>query len=209
MDREWYVNDFLIPSMLEQGIPRESIEVWLDRMYDGNLKACLKCFKYCGEKGSGRWHMQDDVVISRDFKEKTEKYDEGIVSGFMRINWQGLTPHAGVVPAVYMWNSFQCIRIPDSIAGEFVRWFYDEATKCEEYKDKIRANKYDDWFFNEFIQERHKDDDVTNLKPSIVDHIDFLLGGSVINKWRGHLARGDLWEDDVAYEEMKDKLARR
>lgn len=203
------MNDYLIPSMLDQGIERDNIEVWLDDNYLGNLKACLKCFEYCAQKKSGRWHMQDDVVISRDFKEKTEKNDDGIVSGFMRISWQGLTPQAGSVPAAYMWNSFQCIRIPDSIVGEFVEWFYSEAAKREEYQDKIRANKYDDWFFNEFIQERHQEDTVMNLKPSIVDHIDFLLGGSVINKWRGHFARGDLWEDKVAFENLKDKLARR
>ncbi len=146
MHSEWYVNDYLIPSMLEKGIKIDQIEVWLDTEYKGNLKACLECFEACGSRGSGRWHMQDDVVISRDFKEKTEEYDKGIVSGFMRVDWQPLTPHAGVVPAAYMFNSFQCIRIPDDICKEFVEWFYSDAINRDDFKEMVEKNKYDDWF---------------------------------------------------------------
>lgn len=201
--------DYLIPSMTEQGIERERIEVWMDRNHDGNLFSCMKCFDEYGKRGSGRWHLQDDVVISRDFREKTEKYDEGIVSGFYRREWQGLEPKEGRVPAVYHWNSFQCLRIPDKYIKECAEWFFTDAAYRDTYREAVEKNKYDDSMWYDFLTECHLEETVMNLNPSIVDHVDFLLGGSVINKWRGHYARGDLWEDTEAFENLKAKLARR
>ena len=195
--------------MVEQGIDRDRIEVWMDDKGLGNLFSCMKCFEEYGKRGTGRWHLQDDVVISRDFREKTEKYDEGIVSGFMRHEWQGLTPQAGRVPAVYHWNSFQCVRIPDKYIKECAEWFFTDAAFRDTYKETVESGKCDDSMWYDFLTECHLEETVTNLDPSIVDHVDFLLGGSVINKWRGHYARGDLWKDEIAFEQLKDKLARR
>ena len=209
LEREWYVQEFLVPSMIEQSIPSDNIEVWLDSNKDGCLFSCMKCFDYCGKKGGGRWHLQDDVCISSDFREKTEKYDEGVVTGFMRYEWQTLSPKAGKVPAVYMWNSFQCIRIPDALAGECAEWFFKDAAYRDTYKESVELNKHDDSLWFDFLVEQHTDLWVYNLSPSIVEHVDWLIGGSVINQWRGKAARGDLWEDDEAIEKLKDKLARR
>lgn len=209
LDREWYVQEFLMPSMIEQGIPSDNIEMWLDSNKDGCLFSCMKCFEYVGKKGGGRWHLQDDVCISSDFREKTEKYDEGVVTGFMRYEWQTLSPKAGKVPAVYMWNSFQCIRIPDALAGECAEWFFKDAAYRDTYKESVELNKHDDSLWFDFLVEQHTDLWVYNLSPSIVEHVDWLIGGSVINQWRGKAARGDLWEDDEAIEKLKDKLARR
>ena len=195
--------------MIEQGIPPENIDVWLDSNKDGCLFSCMKCFDYVGKKGGGRWHLQDDVCISSDFKEKTEKYDEGVVTGFMRNEWQTLSPKAGRVPAVYMWNSFQCIRIPDALAGEFAEWFFTDAAYRDTYKESVELNKHDDSLWYDFFVEQHTEEWVYNLSPSIVEHVDWLIGGSVINKWRGKAARGDLWEDDEAIEKLTKKLARR
>ena len=201
------MTDYLIPSMLEQGIEREKIEVWMDSNHDGNLFSCMKCFAEYGKRDSGRWHMQDDVCISSDFKEKTEQYDRGIVCGFFKATWQGLTPKYGEVPAVYMWNSFQCIRMPDKYVGECAEWFFTDAAYRDTYKDTVRINKCDDSMWMDFINERHLDDTVTNLNPSIVEHVDFLLGGSVINKGRDGYARGDLWEDNETFEKLRSRLA--
>ena len=195
--------------MIEQGIPPDNIDVWLDSNKDGCLFSCMKCFEYVGKKGGGRWHLQDDVCISSDFREKTEKYDEGVVTGFMRNEWQALSPKAGKVPAVYMWNSFQCIRIPDELAGECAEWFFTDAAYRDTYKESVELNKHDDSLWYDFFVERHTEDWVFNLAPSIVEHVDWLIGGSVINKWRGKAARGDLWEDDEAIEKLTKKLARR
>ena len=79
LQREWYVRDYLIPDMIGQGIPEENIEVWLDSERRGNLTSCLESFEAAGRRGSGRWHLQDDVLISKDFAEKTAEFDDGIV----------------------------------------------------------------------------------------------------------------------------------
>ena len=194
--------------MLEQGIEKDQIEVWMDSNRDGCLFSCMKCFAEYGKRGSGRWHMQDDVVISRDFREKTEKYNEGIVSGFYRREWQSFTPQEGRVPAVYHWNSFQCVRIPDKYIAECAEWFFTDAAYRDTYRETVESKKCDDSMWYDFLTECHLEETVLNLNPSIVDHVDFLLGGSVINKWRGHYARGDLWEDEEAFENLKAKLAR-
>lgn len=194
---------------MEKGIHEENIEVWLDKDRDGCLLSCMKCFQYCGTKGGGRWHLQDDVMIARNFRKQTEKYNDGVVTGFMRKEWQGLTPQAGRVPAVYMWNSFQCIRIPDEVAGECAEWFFTDAAYRDTYKEFVDRNNGDDSIWYDFFVEKHTEEWVYNIAPSIVEHIDFLIGGSIVNKQRGHEARGDLWEDKEAFEEMKAKLARR
>lgn len=195
--------------MTEQGIPRDSIEVWMDKDRDGCLFSCMKCFAEYGKRDGARWHMQDDVVISRDFREKTEQYNDGIVSGFFREEWQPLTPLSGRVPAVFMWNSFQCIRLPDEIIRGCAEWFFTEAVHDDRYKEYIDMRKCDDTMFYIYMAEHQGDQYCYNLEPSIVDHVDYLIGGSVINRWRGHPARGDLWEDESIIEELKDKLARR
>lgn len=210
LEREWYVREYLIPSMLEQGIREDQIDLWLDVNRDGNLFSCMKCFKWCGENDKGgRWHLQDDVVIARDFRERTEAYDSGIAAGFVREEWQTLTMKSGHVPAVYLWNSFQCIRIPDEIAGECAEWFFTDAAYRDTYKEAVSRNKMDDSLFYDFITEWHLGDTVLNLEPSLVDHIDFLLGGSVINRERNGAARGDRWKDEESFEKLKEKLARR
>ena len=195
--------------MLEQGIPSDNIEVWMDDKGMGNLISCMRCFEEYGKRGSGRWHLQDDVCISSDFREKTEKYDDGIVSGFFRREWQGLTPKEGYVPAVYHWNSFQCVRIPDKYIAECAEWFFTDAAYRDTYREIVEKNTCDDSMWYDFLTECHLEETVLNLRPSIVEHADCLLGGSVINKWRGYYARGDYWEDNEAFEKLKNKLARR
>ena len=207
--REWYVNDYLIPDMTDQGIPRENIDVYMDTNNDGCLMSFIKSIKeFCNGDG-GRWHLQDDVVISSDFKEKTERYDKGIVCGFVRFEWQSLQVTAGHVPAIYMWNSFPCIRMPDELARGCVDWILNDAMYRDVYKPWVESNKHDDQFWYDYIYENHMNMYVDNLKPNIVEHIDVLIGGSAINRWRDYWARADLWEDNEALEKMKDKLERR
>ena len=209
VNREWYVDGFLIPSMVDQGISRDNIEVWMDRQHDGCLFSCMKCFREYGKRDSGRWHLQDDVVISKNFKEMTEKYDEGVVAGFFKKDWQAATPKAGHVPAVYLWNSFQCIRIPDEVIRECAEWFFTDAMFQDIYQEAVTLNKMDDSLFHDFFTNFRTGDYVENLKPSIVDHIDYLIGGSVINGSRGCKARADFWDDHGEVEELEAKLARR
>ena len=103
-----------------------------------------------------------------------------------------------------MWNSFQCIRIPDEIAGECAKWFYEDAAFRDIYRRNVEENKYDDSFFYDFICEAHLDMTVLNLVPSIVEHGDCLTGGSVINGDRIIWARSSWWEDDEAFRRAQD-----
>lgn len=209
LKREWYVRDYLIPDMIEQGIPEEDIEVWLDSERRGNLTSCLESFEAAGQRGSGRWHLQDDVLISKDFSAKTAEFNEGIVCGYVHEEWQDLGVRSGRVPAVFMWNSFPCIRIPDDYARDFVTWVRTDAAYRDTYRGQISHNRGDDTLFMGWICEMHLDDFVTNISPNIVEHIDFLIGGSVTNVERGQESLATLWDDQESFNRMRDKLALR
>lgn len=207
--REWFVQGYMIPEMTRQGIDPEDIEVWMDSNGDGNLFSCMKSFDACGKRDGGTWHLQDDIVFASNFAEMTRKFDYGITCGFGRREWQPLPAETGTVPAIHMWMSFQCIRIPDKLAGECAEWFFTDALYRDSYKNEVEQNKYDDSFWFDFIQEAHSEVRVTNIAPNIVDHVDFLLGGSVLHR-REDTARSSWWEDDAALrrlENMIDKIA--
>lgn len=203
-ERMWFVNGYMIPEMVRQGINESDIKVWNDETHKGNLMACMECFKWCGDNqaGDGSWHLQDDACLATNFAEMTRKHNDGVVTGFVRKEWQTLKPTPGKVLTVYMWNSFLCIRIPDELAGECAEWFYTDAAYRETFREWVEHNKADDSFFYSFIVERYTEDYVYNIYPALVDHVDFLLGGSITNKERESESRGSFWEDVQAYERM-------
>lgn len=207
-DRMWYVDDFLIPSLLEQGIPRSSIRLWLDSESKGNLKACIESFAECGKHKGNTWHMQDDVLICHDFAERA-KTDGSVVCGFCHAKFEPFNkPMVGRVPAAFMFNSFPCICIPNEIAGEFADWFNNDARHRPQYQDWVRSEKHDDSFWHDFFVETHPDDYVWNLTPALVEHVDWLIGGSLINANRGFVCRATFWEDEYLVEKLKRELAR-
>lgn len=207
--RMWYVEEFLIPSMVAQGIPREDITVWNDTERKGNLAACMEAFASCTAEG-GTWHLQDDVVISANFAEKTREYDHGVVYGFCNRYFHDDPGIHGEVYAEDMWHSFQCVRIPNNYARECVEWVRSgEAAKWGEPAILLKLNKGDDTIFRHFLIDRHGRETVTNLAPNIVNHIDYMIGGSAINQWRGHLAMSDLWEDSSIISKLKQQLEER
>lgn len=203
--REWFVYGYIIPEMVRQGIDRDDIEVWMDRNGDGNLKSCVKSFASRKGIDGGTWHLQDDVALAGDFAEKAEQYDDGIVCGFGRKEWQPIGPMSGNVPAVFMWNSFPCIRIPNDIAVEFSEWVTTDAAYRDTYREAIEHNKADDTLWFDFITEKHLDMYITNLDPNIVEHIDDLIGGSVLHK-RDGLVRSSWWTDTKAVERAEARI---
>lgn len=207
--RMWYVNDFLIPSMKAQGIPEEEITVWNDTEGKGNLFSCMESFAACGEQEGGTWHIQDDVIISRDFAEKTREFDDGIVCGFGCNNFGLFLQEQGLKPIIFIWYSFQCIRIPNAIAKEFTEWFWNDAVNRTQYASQVVDRKHDDWFFREFILEKHRDMKVMNLVPNLVDHIDYLIGGTLINKQRNlQINRSAFFPDQDLVDELEKRLKR-
>lgn len=205
-DRKWYVDEFLVPSMKAQGL--DNIDIWYDKNRKGNLVSWVESCEACGKLPGGTWHLQDDVIISRKFAEQTKKYDgEEVVCGFVN---EIFGPNASLygehIPAAFMWNSFQCIYIPNHMAKEFVEWFRTDDVQTR-HQIWVAGNKFDDSFFSEFFHDHYDHTHITNIKPCIVDHIDYLLGGSVINRWRGYYARAAWWEDDDLVEQLEKDIA--
>lgn len=180
--RMWYVNDYLIPSMLDQGIPQEEITVWNDAEKLGNLKAFLASIQTLQDEPGGTWHIQDDVIISREFAKLTREHDTGIVCGFFCRNFD-LFSKPGEVPAHEQWYSFPCIRIPNVFLIPFRAWLESVKHKPQ-YVRYYEENKHDDWFWKEYMRCECNGVTALNLRPNLVDHVDYLLGGTLVNRGR-------------------------
>ena len=205
--REWYVNEFLVPSMIDQGISRDRIKVWCDTEGIGNLRATMKSFSEIPMDGQGTWHLQDDVIISKDFRELTERYNVGIVCGFCSRYSEGRPE--GETNIRNMWYSFPCIRIPNNTARECAKWFYHGAINDPKYKKWVESKKHDDEAFKEFLRIKHPATKSVNLVPNAVNHVDYLLGGSLVNSQREKPAVSLYWSEDDLVEDLKRKLKER
>ena len=200
--RKWYVEQHLVPSMLRQGIKPEDITVWLDDKKLGNLKAWVASCEDLPSTGS-TWHLQDDVVISPHFKKLTEKNTDGIICGFASVYCKQYPP--GKVGLSQMWYSFPCIHIPNELAHEFVEW-YDKIKDGQEYEKYIEKNKYDDSMFMFFLEAEHKGMQITNYSPNLVDNVDYLIGGSLVNKNRSDEVKALYFKDHEVVEQLERKL---
>ena len=194
--RMWYVEKFLAPSLVAHGI--EPV-IWNDSEGHGCLESCKRSFR----AGLAEWHIQDDVLICRDFAEKIRKYDHGVVNGFCHTQNGDDKGCVGKVYAPDLWHGFPCVRIPVDIAREFCDWVdYGEHDTTQEYA--INCNRGDDFLFHAFFNEKHGTEMVTNI--SLVEHVDWLIGGSTVNTWRGYICRSDLWDDEELVKELKQKI---
>lgn len=208
--RMWYVEEFLVPELRAQGA--KDIEIWNDEERKGNLKACMDSF--AARKGDGgTWHLQDDVLPCRDFVKRCEEHDEGLVYGFTCRNFNDRLDACGIVYMPDAWNSFQCVRIPDALARECAAWVRGKEWETESPETQLstlwQLNKGDDTFFHEFMNCRHGTEIALNLKPNLVEHVDWLIGGSAIGHWRDFLARSEFWEDAALVEELRVKIRKR
>lgn len=201
--RRWYVDGMLVPSMIEQGIDISDIMFFEDDDHLGNLFACLKSFEMLEGDGD-TWHLQDDILLSDYFREETEKEYPGIVCGYTAKYW-GHERRGEVIP-YFMWYSFPCIRIPNAVARGFSEWYYAKAKDRVKYNDMIRTKKGDDALFKDYITEEHNDIPVYNIPVNIVEHVDWLIGGSMANADRNVDARAAWWEDHGELDRLKDKL---
>ena len=208
--REWYVLEFLVPSMLKQGIPKEDIIIYSDRNKLGNLKA----FYYSLLKVKGdTWHLQDDIVITKDFKDRTEvlSYLNTIVSGFVHYEFNtGSTLCTGFTKPKFMFMSFPCIFIPKKYLDEFTLWLNNPKVRAK-YKIEFESGKNDDLLFYNFINEVYPNLKIYNCKPCLVDHVDYLIGGSLINNrhYEGEPIRAFYWNDEKIVKDLEKKLKER
>ena len=206
--RMWYVERFLVPSLEAQGISGENLIIWNDIQKAGNQQSWVESCAFLGAFPGGTWHLQDDVVICRDFAERCDKLDSGVVAGFCNEKFGPNVRLTGERPATLLFNSFQCIRIPNDYAAAHAEWYWSDARKRHSLQEWVLTGKRDDQFFHLWMEETHPDDTVLNLKPCLVDHIDWLIGGSVINYTREGTSRAYYWEDEQLIRELAAALGR-
>jgi len=202
-ERLWYVEEYLIPSMTAQGIPQDHIKVWNDTKHKGILKATMTSWMELEDDG-GTWHLQDDTIISNDFKQKTESFNYGIVCGF-KSRYDGSLP-SGVVNVKSRWFSFPCIRIPNKIAKDCADWVLTSIIGNPVYRDWWVEGRNDDLLFWKFVEQTHPNEKIVNLEPNIIDHIDYLIGGSLHSTREVPKVRSVLWEDEDLVTQLKKKL---
>lgn len=203
--RMWYVNDYLIPSMIEQGINKDHIRVYCDNEHNGNLRAWINSMEMLDNTHDGTWHLQDDVCISTNFKTTTEAVDFGIVCGF-KSRYDGDTPY-GACTIDKMWFSFPCIRLPNKIAKDCVHWIDRYMVGNKIYKKFWETGTNDDWFTRNYLFKYHSKECCINLNPNIVDHVDYLIGGTVNSKARKiAIIRSELWKDEEAINKLERAL---
>ena len=212
-ERMWYVNEYLVPSMTAQGIGKDNIIVWQDRDRKGNLESFISSMRWIAENKcylDGVWHLQDDVVISSRFKEITEKEHDGIVNGFCNEKFDDNHIHiVGMTPMALGWFSFQCIRIPNFYAQKFVEWYDNEVIPKNLYAELREEGKNDDAIWRRFMLDNYAKELCYNYNPNLVDHIDYLLGGSIINTEREGSRRAYRFMEPGIVENLEKELSRR
>ena len=199
-ERMWYVNEFLIPALQAQGA--EEIEIWNDTEHRGNLAACMDAFA-AREGDGGTWHIQDDVLLCRDFVKRCRQHDSGVVYGFCCEQFTDDPRQFGRVSVEDAWHSFQCVRIPDSWARDCAAWLEGDGRLHEQYPLWIRSGKMDDSVFRAYLIAEHGRETVENLRPCLAEHVDWIVGGSVLSPWRGFIARAYWWDDEDLVRELK------
>lgn len=193
--RMWYVEDFLVPSMLDQGIDIDDIIVYNDSKHEGNLRACMNAFSIVDDDYKGTWHLQDDVLICKRFKELTELYDDGFVAGFS--SYYDGEGRIGAVTIDQMWFSFPCIRIPNKAARGCAEWVDKYIIGNQAYRKFWESGANDDWAFRSYIKEYYKDSLALNIAPNLVNHIDYLIGGGSGGKREKKCVAQYWWDDDL------------
>ena len=206
--RMWYVREFLIPQLEAQGA--EDVRVWLDANRRGNLRSCVESFASLPEDG-GTWHLQDDVLPCRDFFQRACVLNPGnnLVYGFCSVHNGDDPGQRGVVYMPDAWHGFPCVRIPNAWAKAFTWWIESEASQRPDLKGYVRMNRCDDYLFTIFCQENIGTEVAVNAWPCLVEHVDWLIGGSILNEWRGFFCRAESFADPDLVEELADKLKKR
>lgn len=215
--RFWYIKDFLLPSMLKQGIQADNILVYRDKNRIGNLRAWVdSCNRLAVKSRYAKieqvWHLQDDVVISKDFKKITEELaDNDIVCGFT-CGYE-TQPEVGKfkIAEHKMWYSFPCINIATYLTTEFANWANCNLWQSQHFKEAVKRGNCDDLIFREWLYDNYPNLDEINLNPNIINHIDSWLGGSICNQQRDPEkdTTALFWEDKGELAELKSMLDKR
>lgn len=209
--RQWYVDDFLIPSMVCQGINSHNIYRYIDTKEEGNLISCMKAFELVdrfGDFDDITWHLQDDVAISSVFKQYTEvEYESDMVCGFCtrELGKHVVSPVGQVAPDL-MWYSFQCIGIKNYVASGCANWFNTDGKNDLNIARFVEKGLGDDEVFKYYCTKICSGLKALNLIPNLVEHIDFMIGGSTACKGMPQRRAMYLKDGTEIVEELQGRL---
>ena len=212
--RLWYVRDFLIPDLSAQGA--ETI-LWNDDEGKGCLKSWVSsCLWICEHfpNGGGIWHLQDDVLIVSDFMDRIKEMPQDIVcNGFVYSDpanerLKTICNKTGIQKVNDYWFSFPCCYVPNKYIYGFVDWFYQDVLRAGKYANKVQAGLYDDFFFWQYMKINHKNDYVLNVVPNLVQHVDYLLGGSVANEKKHMRKPACYWVEPEREKDLERRVAK-
>ena len=208
-DRLWYVNEYLVPSLLKQGISIDNIIVYADMNKDGNLVSFLKSIDVLSDDDVDVWHLQDDVLVCSDFRVRAEQeYKTELVCGFASV-YDNFSKTGIQYELKDIWFSFPCIRIRTGLLKHFKIWFDSYVGSDARFNTWVETNKHDDLLFRYFLENYHTEIRATNLVPNLVEHIDWLIGGSLVNQIRSDDARSRYWNEKNLVEELEKSLQKR
>lgn len=180
-----FVNEYMVPCFKRYGV--ENIVVWNDEEMEGQLTAWTKCAVWILEQGyKGAWHLEDDVVPCKRFKEISEglELENRIVQGFITENrffdFKGKT---GIVPVHDLPYGMQCMYIPELYTLGFVYFMKRFVEKGLYRKGQYeRGTLYSDDVLRGLLRRECKKDFVNCLDDCMVEHIDYLIGGRSVPK---------------------------
>lgn len=206
----WYVHEFLVPQLLSQGADPADIRIRCDTHGEGNLESTIRCFEQLEKTPGGTWHIQDDVLPARDFVRRCEQYaGDEIACGFCVDSFDTSPGKTGHVPQCFLWLSFPCIYIPNAVGAEFARWYRTVGYDDPEVGRLRRLKKGDDTLFWLWHHNARPQAWGWNLAPNLVEHVDILLGGSLVNSTRDTWARAKYWDDEEAVQALADRIQNR
>lgn len=182
-----FVKEYMFPCFWRYGV--RDIAVWNDESMHGQLSAWVDCAKWIMQEKAnydGTWHLEDDVVPCKKFKEISEDLaaDGIIVQGFTtECRFADFKGKTGVLPVEYLPYGMQCTYIPNRYLDGFIS-FTDNYVKTGLYKKRQYdcGTLYSDNVFRGFMRKYHKGDMVNVLDNCMVEHVDYLIGGRSVGK---------------------------
>lgn len=207
-----FVNEYMVPCFKRYGI--QDIIVWNDEQMIGQLNAWTDCARWIvSEKNEyrGTWHLEDDVVPCKNFKTLSEQLSGKsiVVQGFITDNkFFGFKGETGILPFQYLPYGMQCIYIPNLYLKGFID-FVDTFVKTGMYRKKQYecGTLYSDAVFRTFMKRYYKDTLINNLDDCMVEHVDYLIGGSSVRKQKDTKAKARKFDNYEEVERLERWLA--
>lgn len=185
---------------LAKKLPKAHLMV--DYYGEGNIEAYRGSYRVMYHNGvlpkrGNTWHLEDDVLPDRRIMKWMRELEsrEGIICGF------GTTEKFGEVKPEDMWYSFPCIRIPNDYLRDFEHWI--ETSGDEDVAERMKLGKGIDFLFRKYVIQNPIP--IYHTNPCMVEHIDDLIGGSLINE-RDKPIKAIRFEDHEGIEELKSWL---